>query len=450
MYDIRGIYPDEINERVIKSIGRALVGFLRKKYKKKKVKIVISRDNRISSFPLYQALKKEILKQEIEVIDIGLGTTPMFYFAVQRFNCDGGVQITASHLPPQYNGCKLVGREAILIGGDSGLEEVRERVCEIERERGENPPLLKLRWAKKENILAGYLESNFKNINIQGFKDLRIAIDTGNAVSGILIKEFKKHFPGKIYHLFPKLDGNFPNHLLNPIEEKNIKDLKKIVKEKKLDLGIAFDGDGDRIIFIDEKGETISPDFITCLLSEILLRKVKKEKIIYTICSSNIIKEVVEKNYGIAIPWKVGHGFIKQKMKKEKAIFGAEYSGHYFLKSHHFSEVPLYILLKVLEEVIKSKKSISKLVSSYKKYFYSGVINLKVKDKKKKLEEIEKKYRKEKISHLDGLRIDFSDYWFIVRPSNTEDLLRIVVEAKSEPLLREKIKALKKIIKNPA
>lgn len=444
-YYIRGLYPRKINEEIVESIGRAFVGFLRKKYKKKKVKIAIGQDNRISSFSLYQALKKGILEQGGEVVVLGLSPTPMFYFAVWKFHYDGGIQITASHLPPQYNGCKLVSRGAVLIGGDSGLKEIEKRVlyppkfCKVKHGR-----------ASKQNVLAEYLKFIFKHINLKQFKDFKIAIDTGNAVSGILIKEFKKYFPGKVYHLFPELDGRFPNHLLNPLEEKNIEDLKKVVKEKKLDLGIALDGDGDRIIFVDEKGKMISPDFITCLLSEILLKKAKKEKIIYTLCSSNIIKDIVAKNNGLAIPWKIGHNFIKAKMKREKAILGGEYSGHYFLKDTHFFEAPLYILLKILEKISTSKKSILELILDYKKYFYSGIINFRVENKEEKIIEIERRFQKGKVSYLDGLRIDFPDYWFSIRLSHTENLLRVVAEAKSESLLKEKLDEIKKIIKNPA
>lgn len=291
------------------------------------------------------------------------------------------------------------------------------------------------------NVLEKYLDFNFSQIDIGKIKNLRIGIDTANAVSGILVKKLKKRLSCKIYHLFPELDGRFPNHLADPLEEKNIKDLKNFVKEKKLDLGIAFDGDGDRIIFVDEKGEMIPSDFITCLISQRILKEKPGAKILYNICSSNIIKDVVEESGGIAMAGKIGHTFIKERMKKEKVFFSGEFSGHYFL-SPYFFEVPLFVLFKVLEEISQSGKTISQLVRPFQKYFHSGQINMKVEDKKKKLKELEEKFKKGRISHLDGLRVDFKNWWFNARPSNTEDLLRIVVEARTKKLMEEKKKEI--------
>jgi len=477
-YDIRGIYPTEINEDSAEIIGRALVRFLINKSKKRlpgKLKIVIGRDTRSSSKPLFSAFKKGILKEGQDVIDIGLAPTPMFYFAVWSSGFDGGAEITASHNPPEYNGLKIVGKGAKMLGINSGLEEIKKIAFKIAS--GVSKKRIS-GWGKlrKKSILKEYLEFNFQDINLKKLRDLKIVIDTGNAVPGVWIKELEKYLPFKIYHLFPELSGDFPNHLPNPLEEKNIKDLKNFVRKKKASLGVAFDGDGDRIVFIDEKGETIPPDFITCLISEILLKKEKnafkksdspvlkagnkknrKKKIVYNICSSNIIKEVVEKNGGEAIAWKVGHTFVKEKMQKTGAIFAGEYSGHYFLRNHHFCEAPLFILLKILEEMSLSGKPISKILVKYKKYFNSGQINLEVQNKKKKLEELERIYKaklklipgiaeKKVISHLDGLRINFPNWWFNARPSNTEDLLRIVVESDSEHLMKEKIKELRNII----
>ena len=302
--------------------------------------------------------------------------------------------------------------------------------------------------------MKNYLKFNLLDLNIRNlknFKKLKIVIDTGNAVSGILIRELKKYLPCKIYHLFPKLIDNFPNHLPNPLEDKNIKDLKKMVQEKKADLGVAFDGDGDRIVFIDEKGRKILPDFITCLISKVILREKKKGKIVYNICSSNIIPEVVEENGGEAIPWRIGHTFVKEKMKNTGAIFAGEYSGHYFLRAHHFCEAPLFILFKILEEITISKKSISEILLSFKKYSNSGQINLEVENKKEKLKKLERKYKQGKVSRLDGLRVDFSNWWFNARPSNTEDLLRVVVEAENKSLMRDKLKEITNFItKNSA
>jgi len=443
-YDIRGTYPKELNSKTAEIIGRAFVRFLRKS-KDRKLNIVVGRDNRLSSPIVSRALKRGILAEGADVIDIGLSSTPMFYFAVWKYGYDGGVQVTASHNPPEYNGFKMVREDAEMIGENTGLKEIKETTLRLEREKI-NKSSTKGSLRKKK-ILKEYIKFNLKGIRLEKIKSLKIAIDTGNAVSGILVPELKKHLACRIYHLFPKLDGNFPNHLPNPLEEKNIKVLKKFVREKRCDLGVAFDGDGDRIIFVDEKGRMISSDYITCLISEDLLRKNLGAKILYNICSSNVIKEVVKENRGVAIPTKVGHTFVKEKMIKVKALFAGEFSGHYYLKSHHFCEAPLVILFKILEQIAISQKSISELAAPLKKYFHSGQVNLAVDEKQKALKLLEKKYKQGKISHLDGVRVDFQNWWFNARPSNTEDLLRIVVEAKTKKIMKERLKQIIKIVK---
>ena len=450
-YDIRGIYPNEINKYDGKKIGEAFVRFLRKK-NKKKLNIIIGQDNRISSPVLSKYLKQGILGQGANIIDIGLTGTPMFYFASKLYNCDGGLMITASHNPPEYNGFKIIDKGASPIGENSGLKEIKKIILSLESTKNEKKKNINRRNIKKRNVLKKYLDFNF-SISKLDFKklktaQLKIGIDTANAVSGILVNQLKRQLPCKIYHLFPKLDGRFPNHLANPLEEKNVKDLKGLVRKKKLDLGIAFDGDGDRIVFIDEKGETIPSDFITCLMSQILLKSNPKSKILYNICSSNIIKDVVEESRGTAIAGKIGHTFIKERMKKDNVIFAGEFSGHYFLGSPYFFEIPLFVLFKILNEISHSGKTMSQLVEGFKRYYNSGQVNFEVGDKKNKIKLMEKEFKNGKISHLDGLRIDFKDWWFNLRPSNTENLLRVIVEAKTKSLMQGKLKKIKKLIIN--
>lgn len=444
-YDIRGIYPQELNEETAEFIGRALVRFLEKKTGKRDLKIVVGRDSRLSSPAIFAAIKKGILRARATVIDIGLATTPMFYFAVWRYGFDGGIVTTASHNPPEYNGFKVVGKEAIMIGGNTGLEEVKE--IAIAETKDKTIVSQKKGALKRKEILKDYLEFNIEDLNPEVLRPLKIAIDTGNAVSGILVKELKEYLPVKIYHLFPELDGSFPNHAPNPIEEENIKDLERFVKEKKLDLGVAFDGDGDRVVFVDERGKMIPLDYITCLASEIVLRQNPKSKILYSICSGNIIKETIEKQGGVPIAVRVGHTFVKEKMKEEGAVFAGEYSGHYFHQKHHFCEAPLFMLFKILEEVSFSQKPISQLVAPFAKYFHSGTVNLEVVDKEMALQLVEQRYRQGRISHLDGIRIDFDEWWLNVRPSNTEPLLRITVEGKSKALMAEKLKEIMAIVR---
>lgn len=435
-YDIRGIYPSKINEDIAYLIGRAFVKFL----KTRKPKIVVGRDNRLSSPQLFKALTKGITEQGADVIDIGPSTTPMLYFSVAHYNFDGGINITASHLPSEYNGFKLVRERAIPISEKTGLKEIKKlamKKTSLKRKKGK---------ILKKDIVSDYLDFNLKDFKIPLFKSLKLVIDTANAVSGILILHLKKRIPVQTYSLFEKLDGSFPNHLPDPLIKKNLIFLQNEVKNKKADFGIAFDGDGDRIIFIDEKGEVISGDLITAFLISLAPKENLGEKILYDIRSSNIVKEIIKKKGSFPVVWRIGHSLIKEKMRKENIIFAGEFSGHYYHKGHYFSEAPLYVLFKILETVSKTKTSLSELIKPLRKYFHSGEINFEVKNKEKVLAKLEKKYKKGQISHLDGLRVDFKDWWFLVRPSGTEDLLRVVVEGQTKKLMEEKKEELIKLI----
>lgn len=436
-YDIRGIYPSTINESTSYLIGRAFVKFL----KKPQPNIVVGRDNRLSSTQLFKALTKGILEQGGNVIDIGLALTPMLYFSVAHFKFDGGINITASHNPPEYNGFKLVREEAIPISGTTGLKEIKKlanQTFEAPTKRGK---------LIKKKVLNEYIKFNLKDFNLKEIKPLKIIIDTANAVAGIVVPEFFKKTNCKIYHLFSELDGSFPNHLPTPHEEKNLKWLKEEVKKKKANLGIAFDGDGDRIIFVDENGKMIEGDLITSLLVSLILKENSGEKVLCDVRSSNVVRDAVKENRGKVVIGRIGHSFIKEKMRKENIIFQGELNGHYYLKDHYFSEAPFFVIFKILEEISKTKKKISELVKPFQRYFHSGEINFKVENKREVLKNLEKKYKGGKISKIDGLRVDFPDWWFNARPSQTEPVLRLVVEAKTKKLMIEKKKELSSLIK---
>jgi len=296
-------------------------------------------------------------------------------------------------------------------------------------------------------VLKEYIAFNLKDFDLEKILPFKIVIDTANSVSGILIPEIFKKINCKIYHLFSELDGNFPNHNPDPLVKENLTFLQKEVKKRKADFGIAFDGDGDRIIFLDERGKIISGDFITALLSQIILKAHSGEKIIYDIRSSNIVKETIKRYGGIPLVSRIGHSFFKEKMRKENIIFGGELSGHYYSKKDYFSEAPIFVLFKILEEMTKSKNKLSQLIEPFKKYFYSGEINFKVKNKKKVLKTLENKFSQSgNILKTDGLRIDFPDFWFLVRPSQTEPLLRLVLEARTKKLMEEKKQEIVKFI----
>ncbi len=437
-YDIRGIYPKELDERAAYLIGRAFVKF----FKKPRLKIVVGRDNRLSSPSLFKALTKGIIDQGADVIDIGLSTTPMHYFTVAHFKFDGGVMITASHNPPQYNGFKFVREKAIPISEKTGLKEIKKLTT-----RPGNVITRPGRVVKKE-VLKDYIEFNLKDFHLKKIKPLKIVIDTANAVPGILVPKIFKKINCKIYYLFAKLDGSFPNHLPSPHEEKNLKSLKKEVLRKKADLGIAFDGDGDRVIFVDEKGKMILGDLITALLASLILKENPGEKVLCDVRSSNIVRDVVKEMGGIPVIGRIGHSFIKERMRRENIIFQGELNGHYYLRTHYFCEAPFFVIFKILEEISRNRKSISELVKPFQKYSHSGEINFKVKNKKKVFKTLEDKFRGGEILKIDGLRIDFPNWWFNVRPSHTEPLLRLVVEARTKKLMEQKIKEIKSIIEN--
>ncbi len=434
-YDIRGVYPEEIDEDSAYKIARAYSEFL-----PDAKKIVVGCDNRLSSPGIKEAVIKGLMDSGKEVIDINLCSTPMFYFAVSHYNYDGGLTITASHNPPKYNGIKLVREKAIPISGDTGIKEIKK--IALNEDFGEK----KQGKRKSKKVLVDYLRYSLKKFKLSKFNDLNLVVDTANAVPGILIPELKERFPGNIRHLFAKLNGNFPNHAPDPMDEENIKDLKKEVQNGKADLGIAFDGDGDRISFLDEKGNTISSDLILALISKIILKENQGAKIMYDLRSSNVVRETIEKHGGEPIMGRVGHSFIKSRMREEDVLFAGELSGHYY-SGEYFFEAPLFVLLSICKEIVDTGKTLSELIEPYREYYHSGEINFEVDNKQKKINELKEEYSDGEVSEIDGLRVDYEDWWFSVRASNTQPLLRLIVESKSKEIMEEKVEELKGKIK---
>ncbi len=442
-YDIRGLYPDDIDKEAAFKIGRGLVVFLNRHQKGKK-KIIVGRDNRFSSPVIARAIKEGAKKEGADVIDIGLTTTPMFYFATNHLKADGGAMITASHNPPQYNGIKAVKKEGENIAKGTGGEELKNIVAKEQFSKNKKPGK-----EKKVNVMPAYLKYNFRFIDSKKVMPLKIVVDTANAVSSLLIPNFQKKLKQiKFFHLFSKLDGTFPNHNPDPLIKENLKSLVKEVIKRKADLGVAFDGDGDRVIFIDEKGNQVDGDIITALIAKIILKERKGEKILFDIRSSKVVNEAIKENGGRAYISKTGHSFIKPKMKKYDVYFGGEVSGHYYYGPNNAFETPLFVLFKIIEEISREKLPFSKILEPFKRYVNSGEINFKIEDRKGAVKKIEQYFikKKMKISRLDGVKGEGKDFWCLVRPSNTEPLLRMVVEAKDKKTLKEKIKEFKKVI----
>lgn len=442
-YDIRGVYPKDLDEEGAFKIGRGLIIFLDKQKRGKK-KIVIGRDNRLSSPLLAKALREGAKREGADIIDIGLSTTPMFYFAVKYLRADGGAMVTASHNPPEYNGFKAVKQQGVNIAKGTGGEELKKIV---EKEKFSKNK--KTGREKKVNVMPAYLKFNFDFINKEKIGSLKIVVDTANAISSSLIPYFQKKFKKiKFYHLFSKLDGNFPNHDPDPLIKENLKSLVKEVVKRKADFGVAFDGDGDRVIFIDNKGNQIEGDIITALMAKNILEEKKGRAILYDIRSSKTVKEIIRENKGKAYLSKTGHSFIKPKMRKYGVYFGGEVSGHYYLGKNSAFETPLFVFFKLIDVISKKKKSLSEIISPFRRYVNSGEINFKIKDRKEAVRKVENYFKKNKmtISRLDGVKGESKDFWCLVRPSNTEPLLRMVIEAKDKKTLENKIKEFKKII----
>ncbi len=428
-YDIRGVYPEEINEETVYEIGRAHVKFLQAK------KIVVGRDCRLSSPSLFKALTRGIRDQGAKVIDVGLVSTPMLYFSVIHLKADGGIEITASHNSGEQNGLKMVREAAKPLSGVSGLKEIKELALQ-----GNKKAKLKGRYYKK-NIKDSYLKDIWQQINPKKIRKFRVVIDAGNGMGSLVVSELFKKLKCKVYPLYFDLDGSFPNHLPNPLLAKNLADIKKEVKKRRADLGIAFDGDADRVVFIDEKGKEVPGDLITALLASCFPRS----KILYDIRSSRIVKEEIEKHGSVAVPSRIGHSFIKETMRKEKIVFGGELSGHYYLQDNGYIESPLTVVFMVL--AMLADKTLSQIIKPLRKYHSSGEINFIVEKKKQVLKKMAERYKKKgKISWLDGLTVEFPDYWFNLRPSNTENLLRLNLEADSKKLKEEKVKQISKLL----
>lgn len=435
-YDIRGLYPSELNEETMYKIGRSLVLYTKAK------KIAVGRDMRESSPELEAALVKGINDQGANVVKIGLASTPLVYFASWKMDVDAGVSITASHNPAEYNGMKMCFKNAIPIGEGSGMEEIKEMAL-----RGEFPEVSEKGKLEEDDSIKNeyfeYVASFYKK-----GQPRKVVIDFGNGM-GIIDKAVYEKLSGdlEVVYMFDILDGTFPNHESNPLKTETLADLQKRVVEEKADLGIAYDGDGDRIGFVAENGEIIPMDYIIALLAKEILKKHPGELILMDLRSSNAVRESIQEAGGRVNNCRVGHSLIKKQMRGEGAIFAGELSGHYFFEENSKAEMATLAAVMVINLINETGQKISELVKDLKRYFQSGEINSDVEDKKGMMEKLKEIYKDGKLDELDGIRIDYPDWWFNVRPSNTEPKLRLNLEAKSRKLMEEKRDEVLKIIR---
>lgn len=444
-YDIRGIYPSELNEDLSYRIGRAFTQLLQKELNKKNLSLVVSSDMRISSPQLKEQLIQGIIDQGSDVIEIGLSSSPTFYFAVANYGYDGGIIVSASHNPKEYNGFKMVRKKAIPLSGETGMDELRELVKKNDFTDEEKGNLI-----KKDNVLLDQLNHDLSFVNVEKIKPFKIVADPSNAMGAQYLEVLFSKIPGILIKMNFDLDGTFPAHQADPLVKKNVEELQKRVLYENADLGIATDGDGDRVFFVDNKGENIPPHIMRSILAKIFLEEKPGSTICYDIRPGKITQDIISQYGGNPVITRVGHSLIKEKMREVDAYFAGESSGHFFLRfDHGVYEAPMVIIGKLLEELSKSDLSLSELVQPYNKYFHSGEVNSKVSNKEEKMKEIVSKNSDAiKIDYLDGITIEYDDYWFNIRPSNTEPLLRLNLEAISMELMEEKRDALIKIIRS--
>lgn len=440
-YDIRGLLGTEINVELAEKLGKAAVSLL--KSKQKLEKIAVAYDMRDSSEELAAALIKGILSQGVSVLNIGLATTPMLNFAVgSRNDVQAGIMITASHNPAEYNGFKISDINVLPVGKNNGMEDLKDLVLL------DNFSEAAVRGQVEElNLKEIYLDKIFSLVNLAESKKLKVAIDTANGIVGYLIEDLLKRIPQiEAVPLYWELDGNFPNHEANPLKYETLDKLRETVLAENCDFGLAFDGDGDRVGFVDNKGEIIPGDLLTALLAENLLQKNQGATILYDLRSSNVVKETIADNGGVAEECPVGHAFIKALMQEKKALFAGELSSHFYYQDFYNVESAVLTFLRILEFVNSKEEALAELLVPMRKYKQSGEMNVRVsKEKEQEIyNELVNYYqtqnteKAERISYLDGLKVSMPNWWFNLRFSNTEPLLRINIEADDEFILHEK------------
>src|SRR5712691_11893654 len=417
-YDIRGTYPDQLDEDPAFRIGRAFGRWTGAS------KLVVGRDCRVSSPALSSAFADGATRVGTGIVDIGLATTDMVYFASGRLDLPGAM-FTASHNPPAYNGVKLCRERAAPVGEDTGLAEIRDLA-----ERDPAGPEVAGRGSVEHvDFLERYLQHLLSFADLEAFAPLTVAADAANGMAGLVVPALFDRLPAKLVPLYMELDGTFPNHPADPIQPENQADLRRSVTEHGADVGLAFDGDADRVFLVDEHAGDVSGSLVTALVAKGMLERHPGSKIVYNLICSWTVPEVIRENGGEPIRTRVGHSFIKQIMAETGAAFGGEHSGHYYFRDHYRADSGLVAAMVVLEALASEGKPLSEVLAPYRKYWNSGERNTEVADPTAKLKELAEGYADGKIDWLDGLTVDYPDWWFNARPSNTEPLLRLNVEA---------------------
>jgi phosphomannomutase len=430
-YDVRGIYPSELDEDGAYAIGRAFVEVFETK------RIAVGHDMRVTSPSMAEAVIRGASEAGADVLELGLVGTEMVYFAVGELGLDGGVAVTASHNPKEYTGLKIVRGGALPVGGESGLLEIRDRAMALsDTSQGLTPG-----HVERYDIWEQYVERVLSFVDLEAIKPLKIVIDAANGMAGVMLPPVLERLPQvEAVRCFFEPDGTFPNHAPNPLLPENREFIVRKTLEEAADFGAAFDGDADRCFFVDDSGEFVPGDFVTALFSELVLEKEPGAKIIYDVRASWAVPETIERAGGIPLMNRVGHAYIKQRMREEAATFGGEVSGHYYFRDFSQADSGVVPFLLMLELVSKRGQKLSEILRPFREtYFITGELNTPVPDVALKLQELEERFDQEgRISHLDGVSVDAEDWHMNVRPSNTEPLLRLNLEARSKELMESK------------
>jgi len=431
-YDVRGVYPSEIHEDTARAIGSAFVAYLNAKH------IAVGRDMRLSSPALAAAFIDGATSKGADVVDYGMIPTDMLYFAVARDGHDGGVQITASHNPKQYNGMKMVRKDAFPLSGEEGITEIREMIAS-----NAIPPSAAHRGQRSaKDVLDLYVDHVMSFIDPSIVRPFNVVLDAGSGMGGLVAPKMFDRLPCRTTRLCFEIDGRFPNHEANPLIEENRRDIVEAVVAQKADVGIAWDGDADRCFFITGAGEFVSGDFVTALLAEAFLMKHPGSTIIYDLRASYAVRDTVARYGGTSLMNRVGHAFFKRRMRETNAIFGGEVTGHYYFRDNFYADNGFIPALLILELMSKKGQSLHELLQPLvNKYFISGEINTKLASMDlvpAKLDQIAAKYGDGHQYKLDGLSVEYADWHFNVRPSNTEPLLRLNLEAITRELMEKK------------
>jgi phosphomannomutase len=434
-YDVRGVVPGELDVEIARRIGAAFVSW------SGATRIVIGRDCRLSSPDLEAALADGATVMGADVTDLGLASTDLLYFASGSLRLPG-IMLTASHNPPNDNGMKFCLAGAKPVGQDSGLADIRARA--------EGPPPAPAPTpgsVDHRDLLNDYVDHVLSFVDVAGMRPLEVVIDTANGMGGLVAPAVLSRLPVELTHLYPELDGTFPNHPADPIDPENQRDLKAAVLAEGADVGFAFDGDADRVFLVDERAEGVSGSLVTALVAKALLQRNPGASVVYNLICSWTVPEVIREEGGRPVRTRVGHSFIKQVMAETGAVFGGEHSGHYYFRDNYFADSGLIAAVVALGELSAAGAPLSELLAPFRRYAASGEINSVVEDQAGRIEAVAEHFRQGQQDRMDGLTVEFPDWWANVRASNTEPLLRLNVEARTQDLLNERTSELLEVIR---